>query len=43
MAEAGLPGFEASLWFAVVAPAALPAALVERLNRELNAIVASPT
>ena len=35
----GLPGFEASLWFAVVAPAAMPAALVERLNREINAIV----
>src|SRR5262245_48041562 len=34
MAEAGLPGFEASLWFAVVAPAALPPAIVDRLNRE---------
>jgi tripartite-type tricarboxylate transporter receptor subunit TctC len=39
MAEAGLPGFEASLWFAVVAPAALPAAIVNRLNREINAIL----
>jgi tripartite-type tricarboxylate transporter receptor subunit TctC len=39
MAEAGLPGFEASLWFAVVAPAALPPAIVARLNREINAIV----
>jgi tripartite-type tricarboxylate transporter receptor subunit TctC len=42
MAEAGLPGFEASLWFAVVAPAAMPAALVARLNRELNAILGDP-
>jgi tripartite-type tricarboxylate transporter receptor subunit TctC len=39
MAESGLPGFEASLWFAVVAPAALPAAIVNRLNREINAIL----
>jgi tripartite-type tricarboxylate transporter receptor subunit TctC len=39
MAEAGLPGFEASLWFAVVAPAGLPPATVDRLNREINAIL----
>jgi tripartite-type tricarboxylate transporter receptor subunit TctC len=42
MAEAGLPGFEASLWFAVVAPAALPAPMVTRLNTELNAILELP-
>jgi tripartite-type tricarboxylate transporter receptor subunit TctC len=42
MAEAGLPGFEASLWFAVVAPAALPPALLTRLNREINAILSEP-
>jgi putative tricarboxylic transport membrane protein len=42
MAEAGVPGFEASLWFAVVAPSALPPALVERLNREINTIVGEP-
>jgi tripartite-type tricarboxylate transporter receptor subunit TctC len=39
MAEAGLPGFEASLWFAVVAPAAMPPAILARLNRELNDIL----
>ena len=42
MAEAGLPGFEATLWFAVVAPAALPPAIVSRLNREINAILGDP-
>jgi tripartite-type tricarboxylate transporter receptor subunit TctC len=42
MAEAGLPGFEASLWFAVVAPAALPPAILMRLNHELNAILELP-
>jgi len=39
MTEAGLPGFEASLWFAVVAPAAMPPAILARLNRELNTIL----
>ncbi len=42
MAEAGLPGFEASLWFAVVAPAAIPGPIVARLNKELNAIIELP-
>jgi tripartite-type tricarboxylate transporter receptor subunit TctC len=42
MAEAGLPGFEASLWFAVVAPAALPAPILERLNRDINAVIKEP-
>jgi len=42
MAEAGLPGFEASLWFAIVAPAALPPRLLARLNREINGIVSEP-
>jgi tripartite-type tricarboxylate transporter receptor subunit TctC len=42
MAEAGLPGFEASLWFAVVAPAALPVPILTRLNQELNAILELP-
>jgi tripartite-type tricarboxylate transporter receptor subunit TctC len=42
MSEAGLPGFEVTLWFAMVAPAAVPAPIVERLNREVNAIVMEP-
>jgi tripartite-type tricarboxylate transporter receptor subunit TctC len=42
MSEAGLPGFEASLWFAMVAPAALPAPILLRLNREINAIITEP-
>jgi tripartite-type tricarboxylate transporter receptor subunit TctC len=40
--EAGMPDMDASLWFAVMAPAALPAPLVERLNREINQIIDSP-
>jgi tripartite-type tricarboxylate transporter receptor subunit TctC len=36
VAESGLPGFEGVTWFAFVAPAVTPAAVVARLNRELN-------
>jgi tripartite-type tricarboxylate transporter receptor subunit TctC len=42
MAEAGLPGFESFNWQGVVVPAGTPRAIVERLNREFNAILASP-
>lgn len=42
MTEAGVPGFEASLWFAVVAPAKLPGTIAARLNKEVNAIVSDP-
>jgi len=36
---AGLPGYESLSWTGVVAPAGTPAAIVERLNREINAIL----
>ena len=39
MAEAGLPGYEVSLLFGVIAPAAMPPAIVARLNRELSEIL----
>jgi tripartite-type tricarboxylate transporter receptor subunit TctC len=42
MGEAGLPGFEASAWYAVFGPAGLPAEVVQRLNRELHRIVDLP-
>jgi tripartite-type tricarboxylate transporter receptor subunit TctC len=37
VSEAGVPGFEAITWHGVVVPAATPAALVERLNRDIVA------
>jgi tripartite-type tricarboxylate transporter receptor subunit TctC len=40
--EAGLGGFEAVLWLAVVAPSATPRDVVGRLNRELVAVLAMP-
>jgi tripartite-type tricarboxylate transporter receptor subunit TctC len=42
LVESGLPGFEASLWLAVVAPANVPPAIVEKMNRELKAVLADP-
>jgi tripartite-type tricarboxylate transporter receptor subunit TctC len=42
LAELGVPGFEASGWFMLVAPAATPGAIVERLHAEARAILADP-
>src|SRR6478736_6590271 len=36
VSEAGVPGFEATTWHGVVVPAATPAAIVARLNEEIN-------
>jgi tripartite-type tricarboxylate transporter receptor subunit TctC len=41
VAEAGIAGYEASLWVALVAPAATPPAIIARLNREVNAVLNS--
>lgn len=41
-AEAGIPGLEAKLWFGLFAPARTPPAVVEKLNREIVAILGSP-
>lgn len=41
IAEAGVPGYEAELWFGVIAPAGTPAAVVDRLNREINRFIRS--
>ena len=41
-AEAGLPGFESTTWFGLVAPAKTPAPIVERLNALMREWVADP-
>jgi tripartite-type tricarboxylate transporter receptor subunit TctC len=42
IAEAGVPGYDASLWFAIVAPAATPRPIIQRLSTEINEIVKQP-
>jgi tripartite-type tricarboxylate transporter receptor subunit TctC len=42
VAEAGLPGFDVSVWFGVVAPSGTPKAVVSQLNGEINRILKLP-
>jgi len=42
VAEAGLPGFEASSWFGVLAPAGTPPAIVAKLNAEIAKWLTTP-
>lgn len=39
VAELGYPGFEANTWFAMLAPAGVPAAVLDRVNAEINKIL----
>ncbi len=42
VAEAGVAGYESSTWTATAAPARTPPAVIERLNREINAVLQLP-
>jgi tripartite-type tricarboxylate transporter receptor subunit TctC len=42
VAESGLAGYETVAWFGLFAPAGTPKEIVQRMNREVNAIVALP-
>jgi tripartite-type tricarboxylate transporter receptor subunit TctC len=42
VAEAGVPGCEATLWTAIVVPAGVPADIIKRLNSAVLAAVAAP-
>ncbi|MDQ3189255.1 MAG: tripartite tricarboxylate transporter substrate binding protein [Pseudomonadota bacterium] len=42
VAELGYPGFEAALWLGIMGPANMPKAVVDRLHKEISAIVATP-
>ena len=42
VAEVAIPGFSYSLWGGLFAPADTPAAVVQSLNKEVNAIMSSP-
>ena len=40
IAEAGVPGYEVTQWYGLLAPAGTPAPIVNRLSKELKAILA---
>jgi tripartite-type tricarboxylate transporter receptor subunit TctC len=42
MAESGLPGFDVSTWFGILAPAGTPATIVARLNEAFVAALRTP-
>ena len=42
IAEAGVPGYEATIWLGLMAPKGTPPAIVNRLNAEIARIVARP-
>ena len=42
VAEAGVPGFEATSWHGLVAPAGTPQAVITRLNGEINKVLQQP-
>ena len=43
VAEAGVPGYEAPTWSGVIAPAAVPRPIVDKLNVAINKAIGSPS
>src|SRR5262245_37805875 len=39
IAEAGVPGYESTIWLGIMAPAGTPKAIVDRLNAEINKVI----
>jgi tripartite-type tricarboxylate transporter receptor subunit TctC len=42
IAELGYPGYEVLTWFGIVGPAGMPKAIVDRINKEISAALATP-
>lgn len=42
ISEAGVPGYETTIWYGLFAPAATPSSIVQRLHSEANAVLAEP-
>ena len=42
IAEAGVPGYEATQWFGMLAPAGTPRPIIDRLNQEMVKLLKSP-
>lgn len=43
IAESGVPGYEATTWNGVIAPAGTPRDIVQKLNAEINKVIVSPS
>ena len=43
MSEAGLPGYDATIWLGLMAPTGTPQPIVDKLNAAINAFLALPT
>ena len=42
LSEAGVPGYEATIWLGIMAPAGTPMPIVDKLNAEINKVLALP-
>jgi tripartite-type tricarboxylate transporter receptor subunit TctC len=42
VAESGLPGFDYNLWVGLFAPSGTPADVVDKINRDVNSVLAEP-
>jgi tripartite-type tricarboxylate transporter receptor subunit TctC len=42
LSESGVPGYEAALWFGIIAPAGTPEAVVAKINADVKRIIQSP-
>jgi tripartite-type tricarboxylate transporter receptor subunit TctC len=42
VAEAGVPGYESTAWYTVAAPSKVPAAIIQKLNADINGVIGAP-
>lgn len=42
VAESGLPGYEATMWYGIIGPKGLPPAVIDRINTAINRAIAPP-
>ncbi len=42
IAEAGIPGYEATIWLGIMAPVGTPKPVVDKLNAEINKVISKP-
>lgn len=42
IAEAGVPGYESTIWIGIMAPAGTPKLIVDKLNAEINKVLKNP-